>query len=151
MNAIEHEERDVSDLPKRQQRFRVQLTARAAEPLAKQWDDENQALAPLATETHFYIDPTEFLDYITVAEFLEHDKARGFISYGTDEDRAELTNRLDAIDRYDVVSVFDEIREAIDQGRSDDAFRAMDAFENPKFHSLAACKAALEAAGVTLV
>jgi hypothetical protein len=58
--------------------------------------------------------------------------------------------RLGAVDEYEVIALLDEIRDALATGRIDDALRAMDAFEHPKFASLAECKAALAAAGVTV-
>lgn len=140
---VNHEERDVHDLPTRLQRFRVRIAATPG-GLADQWSEEAQEFQPITTEIRVSVDPTEFLDYVTLAEFLQHEHDHGFISYGTDAERAQLVNAVDAIDRYEVAEVFDEIRDMLAQGRTDDALRAMDAFENPKFKSLEACKAALD-------
>lgn len=152
---ITHEERDTHDLPKRLQRYRVRVSAvtdnlTEPSPLADQFENDADDYTPLQHEVRISVDPTEFLDYITLGEFLSHDKAHGFIEFGTDEERAELTERLGAVDQYEVFSVFDEIRAALADGRIDDALRAMDAYEHPKFSSLAECKAALLAAGVTV-
>lgn len=153
---ITHEERDTHDLPKRLQRYRVRVSAvtdNLTEPsdLADQWDDNAGEYIPLQHEVRVSVDPTEFLDYLTPAEFLDFDKEAQFIGRGfTDEQCAELSERLGAVDQYEVFSVFDEIRDALADGRIDDALRAMDAYEHPKFSSLAECKAALLAAGVTV-
>lgn len=152
---ITHEERDVHELPKRLQRYRVRVSAvtdniTEPSPLADQWDNDAGEYVPLQHEVRVSVDPTEFLDYVTLAELLDHDKEHGFLQYGTDAERTELTTRLGAVDEYEVFEVFEEIRAALADGRVDDALRAMDAYEHPKFASLDECKAALLAAGVTV-
>jgi hypothetical protein len=155
---ITHEERlagDVATLPKRLQRYRVRVSAvtdiaTEPSPLADQWDNDSGEYVPLLHEVRVSVDPTEFLDYLTLAEVLEYDKENGLLTDGTDAQTAEMLARLGAVDEYEVIALLDEIRDALATRRIDDALRAMDAFEHPKFASLAECKAALAAAGVTV-
>lgn len=149
MDIEDIRQHELDALPKKERRFNVRLTMTPDDSRVSllKTDETDYGTEPgELLEIVVTVDPTEFLDYVSPRDIIEAGKEHDLWGFITDDDRAELLGQLGGIDSYEVDGVLDEIGDALDQGRIEEALLALERYRNPKFASLEECKAQYEAA-----
>ncbi len=141
---MDFEDRNTSKLPRRERANRLTVSWTPDENATESYDKERCAWFATKSEIRAHVDPTDFLDSITVPEILAYEKETHLLLEASEPDRATLLAHLHATDAEETDMLLVQIAELLRDNRTEDATLLIERWRSPVFESEAASKSAYE-------